>query len=181
MAKDENVPVRTGAEAGLATSARAESRHPLMSLREEFDRLFDSFFAGLPGVPSRWRSPEAEPWRRFQSMFDTGFPTADIVEGEQAYKITAELPGTDEKEIEISVAGDRLTVKGEKKEKHEEKAGNRYVSERRYGAFERSFALPADADLDRIDAGFKNGVLTITVPKRPDAREKRRKIEVKAG
>ena len=74
-----------------------------------------------------------------------------------------------------------LTLKGEKKEEHEEKGKNRYVSERRYGSFQRSFALPEDADPEKIEAAFRNGILTVTLPKRPEAQAKRRKIEVKAG
>ena len=114
-------------------------------------------------------------------MFEATFPTADVVEGEKDYKITAELPGMSEKDIEIALAGDVLTLKGEKKEEHEEKGQNRYVSERRYGSFQRSFALPEDADPEKIEAAFKNGVLTVTLPKRPEAQAKQRKIEVKAA
>jgi HSP20 family protein len=114
-------------------------------------------------------------------MFDATFPVADVVEGERDYRVTAELPGLSEKDIEISLAGDTLTVKGEKKEEREEKAESRYVSERRFGSFQRSFQLPEDADPEKIEAGFKNGVLTITLPKRPGAQVKRRKIEVKAN
>ena len=127
------------------------------------------------------RRLDTDPWRRFQGMFEATFPIADVVEGETDYRITAELPGMSEKDIEISLAGDTLTVKGEKKEEHEEKAQNRYVSERRYGSFQRSFALPEDADPEKIEAAFKNGVLTITLPKRPEAQAKQRKIEVRAA
>jgi HSP20 family protein len=112
-------------------------------------------------------------------MFEGTFPAADVVEGEREYRITAELPGMSEKDLEISLGGDVLTVKGEKKEEREEQGGNRYVAERRFGSFQRSFRLPEDADPDRIEAGFKNGVLTVTLPKRPEAQAQRRKIEVK--
>ena len=114
-------------------------------------------------------------------MFEATFPVADVVEGERDYRVTAELPGMSEKDIEIALAGDVLTLKGEKKEEHEGKGQNRYVSERRYGLFQRSFALPEDADPEKIEAEFKNGVLTVTLPKRPEAQAKQRKIEVKAA
>ena len=114
-------------------------------------------------------------------MFESTFPTADVVEGETDYRITAELPGMSEKDVEISLAGDVLTLKGEKKEERDEKAPNRYVSERRFGSLQRTFALPEDADPEKIDAGFKNGVLTVTLPKRPDAQAKQRRIEVRSA
>ena len=82
------------------------------------------------------------------------------------------------KDLEIAPGGDVPTVKGEKKER-EGKGGNRYVAERRFGSFQRSFRLPEDADPGKIEAGFKNGVLTVTLPKRPEAQAQRRKIEVK--
>ena len=145
------------------------------------DRLFDDFFTGWPMASFRRRRVDTDPWRRFQGMFEATFPTADVVEGEKDYKITAELPGMSEKDLEIALAGDVLTLKGEKKEEHEEKGQNRYVSERRYGSFQRSFALPEDADPEKIEAAFKNGVLTVTLPKRPEAQAKQRKIEVKAA
>jgi HSP20 family protein len=79
--------------------------HPLATLRDEMDRLFDDFFTGWPMTPfRRWRL-ETDPWRRFQGMFEATFPTADVVEGEKDYNITAELPGMSEKDIEIALTG----------------------------------------------------------------------------
>ena len=148
---ESGVPAR----AEVGPKAPAESRHPLATLREEMDRLFDDFFTGWPMASLRRRQVDTDPWRRFQGMFEATFPTADVVEGEKDYKITAELPGMSEKDLEIALAGDVLTLKGEKKEEHEEKGENRYVSERRYGSFQRSFALPEDADPEMIEAGFQ--------------------------
>ena len=156
-------------------------RHPLVTLRDEVDRLFDDFFTGFAAPVFRRRRLEADPWRRFQGMFEGTFPIADVDERENEYRITAELPGMSEKDIDIGLAGDLLTLHGEKKEEHEEKGKNRYVSERRYGSFQRSFTVPEDADAEKVAADFKNGVLTITLPKRPDAKPPQRKIEVKAG
>ena len=179
-------PATTGTEGQTAAPAptpgppgRDEGRHPLAALRDEMDRLFDDFFAGFSVAPFRRRRLETDPWRRFQGMFEGTFPAADVVEGEREYRITAELPGMSGNDLEISLAGDVLTVKGEKKEEREEQGGNRYVAERRFGSFQRSFRLPEDADPGKIEAGFKNGVLTVTLPKRPEAQAKRRKIEVK--
>ena len=83
-----------------------------------------------------------------------------------------------EKDLEISLAGDVLTVKGEKKEEREEQGGNRYVAERRFGSFQRSFRLPEDADPGKIEAGFKNGVLTVTLPKSPKAEARSKRIAI---
>ena len=156
-------------------------RHPLLALREEMDRLFDDFFTGFPATPFWRRRTGTDPWRRFQGMFEGTFPTADMVEGDRDYRITAELPGMSEKEIEIALTGDALTLKGEKREEHEEKGASRHVAERRYGAFQRTFALPEDADVEKVEAAFKNGVLTVTVPKRPDAKAPERRIAIRAA
>jgi HSP20 family protein len=156
-------------------------RHPLLALREEMDRLFDDFFTGLPSTPFWRRRAAVDPWRRFQGMFEATFPTADMVEGDRDYRITAELPGMSEQEIEVALSGDVLTLKGEKRDEHEEKGANRHVSERRYGSFQRSFVLPEDADAEKVEAAFRNGVLTVTVPKRPDAKAPQRRIEIRAA
>jgi HSP20 family protein len=163
-----------------ATPERGAPRHPLLSLRDEMDRLFDDFLGGFSMTPSRRRF-EPEPWRRVQRLFEAGMPAVDVTENDQEYTITAELPGMEEKDIEIALAGEVLTVKGEKKQEREEKKENYVLSERRYGAFERSFPLPQDADPERIEARFKSGVLSLTLPKKPEAQAKRRKIEVKAS
>ena len=167
--------------AATAPAGTEPSRHPLLTLRDEVDRLFDDFFAGFAAPMFRRRRLDADPWRRFQGMFEGTFPNADVVEGEKDYRITAELPGMAEQDVEIALLGDVLTLKGEKKAEHAEKDRNRYVSERRFGSFQRSFALPDDADPEKIVAEFKNGVLAVTVPKRPGAKPQERRIEVKVG
>jgi HSP20 family protein len=160
-----------------AAPAPAE-HHPLLALRDEMDRVFDDFFANFPLMPFR-RRMDADPWRRFQGLFEATFPAVDVAESDKDYRITAELPGMEEKDIDISMLSGVLTLKGEKQEVKKEGKEDQYVSERRYGAFQRSFRLPEDADPDKIDAAFKNGVLTITLPKAPEAQTQRRKISVK--
>jgi HSP20 family protein len=105
----------------------------------------------------------------------------DVAETDTAYEITAELPGMDEKNIEVNVANGGITIKGEKKEETEEKKKDYYVSERRYGSFERYFTLPEAADADKIAATFKNGVLKVTLPKTAEAQKPAKKIEIKAA
>jgi HSP20 family protein len=168
------------AEVKKATPApQPAPRHPLLSLREEMDRLFDDFMGGAMSPFRRWGL--AEPARAFESIWGTAFPTADLAESETEYRVTAELPGVSEKDVELVVDGDVLTIKGQKKEEREEKSEKSYLSERRFGSFERSFQMPEAADLDKVEATFKNGVLTVVVPKRPEAARKARRIEVKAA
>jgi HSP20 family protein len=153
---------------------------PFESLRREIDRLYDDFRAGT------WRSPfgrsalDVEPfWRGEISWGKT--PAIDVAESEKEYKITAELPGMDEKDIEVNFADGMLTIKGEKREKKEEKKKDYYLSERRYGSFSRALRLPTGVDESKIDASAKDGVLTVTLPKTAEAQKKQKKIEIKKG
>jgi HSP20 family protein len=153
---------------------------PWRAFRGEMDRLFDRF-AGSFHVPS-WRHM----FRPDPALLDEGFfafsaPAVDMTEDEKAYKITAELPGLEEKNIDVTVAGDMLTLKGEKHYEKDEKDKNHYMSERAYGSFQRSFALPDGVDRDKIAAELAKGVLTITLPKTVEAQKPQKKIEVKAA
>jgi HSP20 family protein len=146
------------------------------SFRGEMDRLFDRF-----GFPSFRRMFDVEPFGRYESSFGVALPAVDVTEDEKAYRITAELPGMTEKDIDVSVSGDMLVLKGEKRQEREEKEKNRYLSERSYGAFQRTFALPEGVERDKIGAEFAKGVLTLTLPKTTEAQKQRKKIEIKAG
>jgi HSP20 family protein len=148
---------------------------PLESLHREIDRLFGEFGRG-------WSSPGGE-------LFGSGpiwqtviaAPAVDVTEDDKAYEVTAELPGMDEKNIEVNVADGSLTIKGEKKEEMEEKKKDYYLRERHFGSFQRSFALPKGVDANKIEAAFKKGVLTVTLPKTAEAQKSQKKIEVKAS
>jgi HSP20 family protein len=105
----------------------------------------------------------------------------DISEEADAYKLSAELPGMNEKEIEVAVTDGTLTLTGEKKQETEQKDKDYYLSEREYGSFKRSFALPDSIDADKISADFAKGVLTITLPKKHAAKAAPKKVEVKAA
>ena len=98
---------------------------------------------------------------------------------EKAYEITADLPGMDDKNIEVKAVDGVLTIKGEKQEEKEEKKKDYYLQERSFGSFQRSFGLPDGVDQDKIEASFKKGVLIVTLPKRPEAQKPTKKIEVK--
>jgi HSP20 family protein len=153
---------------------------PFESLREEVDRIFDEFTRGFGRWPFGRRIFDVEPLLRYETSFGVSAPVVDVVEKEKEYQISAELPGLDEKDVEVSVSDDMLTIKGEKKEEKEEKAKNYYLSERRYGAFQRSFQLPSGVDAEKIEASFQKGVLTVTLPKTPEAQKKEKKIAIKA-
>lgn len=108
-------------------------------------------------------------------------PAVDVIEKDEAYEITAEIPGIDAKDIEVRVSGSGLIIKGEKQEQKHEKKQDYCVQERSFGAFERHFSLPAGIDTDKIDANFKKGILSVTLPKTNAARKAQKKIEVKAA
>ena len=108
-------------------------------------------------------------------------PAVDITQTDKGYEITAELPGMEDKDIEVKLANGVLTIRGEKRDEKEEKNKDYYVRERSFGSFERSFQVPENIDTDKINAGFKKGVLTITLPKSAEAQKAEKKIEVKAS
>jgi len=179
--QQEKVPVRSG-EKSSERAPSTEVWQPFQSLRQEIDRLFEDFGAGFWRSPTRRSLFEAEPfWRR--TALSASAPAVDVVEKDTAYEITAELPGMDEKNIELTVADDMLTIKGEKREEKEEKKKDYYLSERRFGSFERSFRLPEGVEADKVEASFKKGVLTVTLPKTPEAQKKSRekKIAIKSA
>jgi HSP20 family protein len=103
----------------------------------------------------------------------------DVSEDDKAFHITADLPGITEKDSNVTLSGDTLTIGGERREEREEKDRNYHFSERRFGSFLRAFSLPAGVDRDKIEANFKNGVLSVTLPKTPEAMQQQKRIEVK--
>ena len=176
MADTTKVPVKT--ETGSASVPQA--LRPFESLRREVDRLFEDFAGGL------WRSSfgrsffDIEPaWRSRSAM--SAMPAIDVTETAKAYEIAAELPGMDEKNVEVKVADDILTIKGEKQEEKEEKTKDYHLSERSFGSFQRAFQVPSGVDTDKIDAKFSKGVLTVTLPKSTEAQKAEKKITVKSG
>jgi HSP20 family protein len=171
---DTNVEVRKTAP------ARSLVPDVWQAFRGDMDRLFDRFTGGS-GLPSLRPMFDLEPSWRYESSFGINAPAVDVTDDSKAYKITAELPGMSDKDIDVSVTGDAIVLKGEKRQEREEKDKNRYVSERSYGAFQRTFALPDGVDSDKIGAEFAKGVLTLTLPKTADAQKQQKKIEVKVG
>ncbi|MGZ5927173.1 MAG: Hsp20/alpha crystallin family protein [Rhizomicrobium sp.] len=174
------LPVKTEDKKAVESAGAVQAWHPFETLRREVDRIFENFNRDL------WRSPfsrsvfDIEPlWRRELTLAAT--PAVDIVEKDGAFEVTAELPGMDEKNIEVKLDNGGLTIRGEKQEEKEEKQKGYHLQERSYGSFERYFAVPEGVDTDKIEASFKKGVLTVTLPKKPEAQKPAKKIDVKAA
>lgn len=181
MAESETkVPVKTGEQGAPKRPWALQQWRPFENLRHEIDRVFDDFDRGFHLFPFRRSTLDVEPfWRREWAL--TSAPAVDVVETDKSYEITAELPGMDEKDIEVKLANGGLTIKGEKHEEKEEKEKDYYLHERHYGAFERTFRMPDGIDADKIEASFKKGVLTVVLPKTTEAQSAAKQIPVKGA
>ncbi|MGC8611655.1 MAG: Hsp20/alpha crystallin family protein [Athalassotoga sp.] len=134
---------------------------------EEMQKVIDRFFEEFPRI-----------WPTTLSA-ETFVPAVDISETDKSYEFEVELPGMKREDVNIEIDDGILTIRGEKKEERkEEKKGYKKI-ERSYGKFERSFSLPSDIDEKNISAKFENGVLNISIPKSPEAKSAKRKIEIK--
>jgi HSP20 family protein len=145
---------------------------PFEALRRHLDRFFDE-------TPMMRRGGEFEPFDRLMTGWQ-GAPPVDFVERDNEYEVTAELPGLDQKDVEVKLVNGALVISGEKKTEREEKGEGRFFSERRYGSFKRSFRLPENIDPDQIQASFEKGVLKVTLAKAAQARTEEKKIEIAA-
>ncbi len=173
------IPVKTEAKsaASLGTPAPWAA---FDSLRREIDRLFESASTNPWALPlSRSAFALDLPWGRPGAWAIN--PAVDISEKENEFELSAELPGLTEKDVEVKLSNGSLVIKGEKSEEREEKDKNYHLSERRYGSFRRSFAVPEGVDSGKISAKFANGVLKVTLPKSAEAQAKEKKIEVKSA
>ncbi|ATI83199.1 Hsp20/alpha crystallin family protein [Sphingobium yanoikuyae] len=157
--QENRLPVPVSAERG-----RDDDTHPLLSLHREVNRLFDDVFRGF-------RVPALAGFDRTAS-----WPHVELGETDKEIRVTAELPGLDEKDVEITVDEGALTLRGEKPSEVEDK--DRGYTERSYGRFERRIGLPQGVDRDHAAATFRNGVLTVTLPKTEAANENVRRIPV---
>jgi HSP20 family protein len=154
-------------EKSQTPATRDDLFDPFVTLRREVDRILDDFFNGSGGTALR--------------AMNGVTPVLDVTESEKEIVVTAELPGLDEKDFEVTVAGDVLTIKGEKKAEHEEKNGDAYYMERRFGSFSRSVRLPFEVKDEQVDAKYEKGVLTVRIPKPAEVQKAVRRIEVKAA
>lgn len=157
-----SVPSRTNEERSLAQ----RGGEPLSRLRDQINRVFDDFWGDT------WLAPRSE-------MAASFWPQVDVTETDKEIKVSAEIPGVEPRHIDVSIEDSMLTIKGEKKCEREEKEKGQYRMERSYGSFERAIELPAEVDESKAKAEFKKGVLRLTLPKRPGAPSRRKKISVK--
>jgi HSP20 family protein len=138
---------------------------PFMSLQHEIDRLFEDFSRGFPTIAGNGATAL--------------MPSMDVTETDKEIEITAELPGLEEKDVQINIADNILTIRGEKKAEKEQKDKNYRLVERSYGSFERTLELPEGVNVDAIKANISKGLLKVTVPKPAPTQAK--KIEVKSA
>ena len=174
------LPVKMEASASSSRQTVPQTYRAFDTLRREVDRLFGDFQNGFWSQPLRFPALFAEPtWR--EELGANALPAVDISEKDKAFEITAELPGMDEKNIEVNVANGTLVIRGEKQDDKEEKQKDYYLRERSFGSFERRFRVPEKVDATKIEASFKKGVLTVTLPKTVEAQQPEKKIEIKAA
>jgi len=147
--------------------AKNEEIHPFLAFQEEMNRLFDSFFHG----------PSIDIFERKPVSFS---PKVDITDTGSEIKVSAELPGLEDKDIEVTLTKDTLTIKGEKKEEKEDKGKSYHRMERSYGSFVRTIPLPVDVQTEKVGAKFKKGVLTVTLPKAEKVLKETKKIQIKS-
>jgi HSP20 family protein len=150
-----------------AVQAGTDGETPLANLQRDINQVFDQFW-------SRFERP-------FGALSAAPVPAADVTETDDAVVVSLELPGLGEKDVEVNVGDDTLSIRGEKKAEKEESRKGYYLSERSYGAFYRSIPLPAGVDAEKAEARFRRGVLTVTLPKTAEGRERARRVEVKAA
>ncbi len=156
-----------GREGGREIAPREDRQ--IARIHNQLDRLFDDFFTDPFGAMSVRRAPSAF------------IPRVDVSETEKEIRIAAEIPGMEEKDINVNLQNDVLTISGEKSNEVDEKSTLFHRMERSYGSFRRDIQLPADINPEKISAVFSKGVLTITMPKPEETLSKNRKIEIKKG
>lgn len=147
--------------------SKKDYENPMAGFQKEMNQLFNNFFTESPFAAMKWNE-------------ETFNPKVNVAETDTNVQITAELPGMEEKDIDVSLAENTLTIKGEKKKESEEKNKNFHRVERSYGYFQRSLPLPAEVEVDKVAANFKNGILNITLPKSQASKAKSKKIEIKS-
>ncbi len=150
--------------------AGREEEPLFFTLQREMNRIFDDFWHGWDAAPSELAG----------GRFGFFLPSIDVRQSEREIVVKAELPGLDEKDIEVLLTDDALTIRGEKKAEEEEKGKTYYHMERSYGSFNRVIPLPAGIDQKKVQAQYKNGVLSITLQKTEESQAKGKKISIKA-
>jgi HSP20 family protein len=167
-----NLPVRREDEYGYGYPALHREMTQWM---EQWDRWFDSFFNRGFGLTPWTGQPSS-----LGNQWKGWWPAVNVSESEKEYQLTAELPGLDENDIELTLGNDSITLKGEKKNEYEDKGSSYYRMERSFGSFHRTIPLPEGVDIEHVDANFKQGVLTVTLPKLPAEQTGAKKVQIKS-
>jgi HSP20 family protein len=156
-----------------ALAVQRSEADPIHSLHQEINRVFEHFSRGfLEDWPLSTQLSESTVWKDFS-------PQVDIRENEQQIEITAELPGLDEKDVQVSLANHELVIRGEKKSENERKGKGWHRMERSYGSFHRVIALPEGVETEAAEAVLKKGLLTVTLPKRAETTSRSKKIAIR--
>lgn len=157
---------------------REEQEHPIYSMQKEMNRMFEDFFKGFDDDSSSFF---LSPICSTTEAGTTLTPRVDLSETDKDIIVSMELPGLDENEIKVNLSRDMLTVSGEKKQESKENEKGWYRMERHYGSFSRSIPLPHEYNSEKVDASYKNGVLTVKLAKQNSKKQKTKKISVKKG
>jgi len=150
-----------------ALALRQREMDPFARMRQDIDQMFGDMLGDWTGRMNL-----------FNRVGQEFMPMIDVRETAKEIRVTAELPGLDEKDLEVSILDNSLRIKGEKREEHEEEKGDVFHCERQYGMFERIIPLPAEVEADKIKATFKKGVLKVTLPKTKESQSNRRLIPI---
>ncbi len=181
--KAEDVPVKKEPVKQEQGAPARTVYPPLMSLRRQVDRLFDDFLDEDWMMPSTglsriWDMPLIKP-RGIDMRRLLESPRTDMSESDKEYELSVELPGMSEKDVEVTIKDNMVTLKGEKKSERETREKDYHIAERTYGSVRRTFSMPSDVDPDKVKASFSQGVLTVHLPKTKEARAKPKKVEIK--
>lgn len=155
------------------TAVARATDDPINELHRQMNDLFDDFFEGFGAT--RWPVLDRS---SNQYVFA---PSVDVSETDDEITVSADLPGMDEKDIQVTLDNDVLTIRGEKKVEHEEKKRNYHMVERSYGEFHRAIPMPQGIDAEKVKAKFAKGVLTVSVAKKPEAQSREKRIEITSG
>jgi HSP20 family protein len=170
----------TGRRVGReAVQAWRSALDPFATTQLEMTRWFDDMWRQLAGFSPLTSMHAARPFSGMGPATLFGMPATDIRETPDAYQLSVELPGLAREDVDLTISGDVLTLRGHKLEDNTHGQGAYRVSERRYGRFERSFPLPPDVDHNRLDATFKDGLLSLNLPRTAQAGPREAKIPIK--
>lgn len=156
-----------------ANQEESRTTNPVRFLHEDMNRLFDEFFFRYGTPFSVLEQHPLAPWGSVSGTVPVNFPRVDVRDTEKELRVTAELPGLSEKDVQVTFTNDKLTISGDKQEEKVENEKGWYRMERQYGSFTRVIPIPCEIQSENVEASFKNGVLTVILPKVKTAKTSR--------